>query len=117
MLAVDEMQSCARCDSRPPLLWSSLSDDKLLVRFLQERNDQAFGELVSRHLPLVMGVCRRTLGNVQFGGKSLGVKQQGHLRLPEKTPLANMWRTMLDRAGVPVPENFQDSTGVIRELA
>jgi len=55
MLAVDEMQSCARRDSRLPLLWSSLSDDELLVRFIQERDDVAFGELVSRHLPLVMG--------------------------------------------------------------
>ncbi|QDT45224.1 hypothetical protein Pan241w_53430 [Gimesia alba] len=56
------------------------------------------------------------LPTVLCGGRALGVAHQGHLRLPERTPLSNLWRTMLDRAGVPVNDAFQDSQGSIREL-
>lgn len=46
----------------------------------------------------------------------MGIRHQGHLKLPAETPLANLWRTMLDRAGVQVDNTFQDSTGLIEEL-
>jgi hypothetical protein len=36
--------------------------------------------------------------------------------LPENSPLSRVWHTMLDRTGVEVGEDFQDSSGVIREL-
>ncbi len=39
------------------------SDRALLDRFVDGRDEQAFSELVSKHGPLVMGVCRRMLGN------------------------------------------------------
>ncbi len=51
-----------------------------------------------------------------FGGRALGIKHQGHLRLPERTPLSSIWHTLLDRMGVNVGETFQDSTGPIRQL-
>ena len=38
-----------------------LSDGELLGRFLDDRDESAFGALVCRHGPLVFGVCRRTL--------------------------------------------------------
>src|SRR5262249_41206389 len=40
-----------------------LSDAALLRQFVRTRDETAFAELVSRHGPLVLGVCRRTLCN------------------------------------------------------
>ncbi|WP_439621936.1 DUF1552 domain-containing protein [Gemmata sp.] len=54
---------------------------------------------------------------VLCGGKGMGVKHQGHL--PQKdVPLANVWQTVADRVGMPVPPDFQggQATGVIKAL-
>jgi RNA polymerase sigma factor (sigma-70 family) len=42
---------------------SSLSEWQLLERFVTHRDDLAFEALVSRHGPMVLGICRRMLGN------------------------------------------------------
>jgi hypothetical protein len=51
------------------------------------------------------------------GGARLGVKHQGHL-VKEDVRLGNLWRTMFDRLGMPLPENFQggETDGIISEL-
>ncbi len=41
------------------------SDTTLLARWAERRDQGAFAELVSRHGPMVLGVCRRVLGDVQ----------------------------------------------------
>jgi uncharacterized protein DUF1552 len=43
------------------------------------------------------------------------VKGNQHINYPERTPLANVLRTMLDRSGVPV-DKFGDSTGLVTQL-
>lgn len=63
-----------------------------------------------------IGHSRDLLPTMISGGSKLGIHHQGHLQLPQNTPLSNLWQTMLQQAGVPMPEQFQDSTGVIKEL-
>ncbi|MGI9473534.1 MAG: DUF1552 domain-containing protein [Rubripirellula sp.] len=63
-----------------------------------------------------IGHSKDRLPTCVFGGRAAGVNHQGHLRLPEKTPLSRVWHTMLDRAGVKPGNQFQDSTGPIHEL-
>jgi RNA polymerase sigma-70 factor (ECF subfamily) len=51
-------------DSRttvPPPLPEEVSDARLLERFVHARDGDAFAELVRRHGPMVLGVCRRVL--------------------------------------------------------
>src|SRR5271168_644145 len=39
------------------------TDRKLLERFAADRDEAAFGALVERHGPMILGVCRRVLGD------------------------------------------------------
>ena len=51
------------------------------------------------------------------GGSRLGIKHQGHL-IQKYVPVANVWQTVVDRVGMPLPENFQGgvATGPVKEL-
>jgi hypothetical protein len=59
---------------------------------------------------------KNNLPTIVSGGRALGVRHQGHLKLGQPVPLASVWQTMLDRAGVPTEGEFQDSRGVIPTL-
>jgi RNA polymerase sigma factor (sigma-70 family) len=49
---------------RRAVLWDDgLSDAQLLALFIGQRDEAAFEALLRRHGPMVLGVCRRVLGN------------------------------------------------------
>jgi len=62
-----------------------------------------------------MGHSKDQLPTIVSGGRGLGVEHQGHLKL-NNAPLSSLWQTMLERIGVPIAGQFQDSPGVIKEL-
>ena len=51
------------------------------------------------------------------GGSALGLKHQGHL-VQKDVPVANVWKTVAERVGMPIPADFQGglATGVVKEL-
>ena len=63
-----------------------------------------------------IGHSRDLLPTMISGGKSLGIRHQGHLDLPKNTPLANLWLTMMNQMGIETPKPFHDSTGTIEEI-
>ena len=52
-----------------------------------------------------------------IAGSALGLTHQGHL-VQKEMPVANVWKTVVDRVGLKMPENFQGglATGVVKEL-
>jgi RNA polymerase sigma factor (sigma-70 family) len=70
----------------------AVSDAVLLARWMERRDEAAFAELVGRHGPMVLGVCRRVLGDVQhaedvFQATFLTLaRKAAHLRRPEALP-------------------------------
>ncbi len=59
---------------------------------------------------------KNNLPTIVSGGAGLGLKHCGHLQLETEIPLASVWHTMLDRVGVDVGDQFQDSTGLVSAL-
>jgi hypothetical protein len=62
-----------------------------------------------------MGHSKTELPTIVSGGRGLGMRHSGHLKL-KNVPLSSLWQTMLERIGVPTAGPFQDSSGPIQEL-
>ncbi|MCC9657328.1 DUF1552 domain-containing protein [Rhodopirellula halodulae] len=63
-----------------------------------------------------IGHSKDTLPTMISGGRGLGVRHQTHLQLADHTPLSSVWHTMVERMGIEIENDFQDSTGPIGEL-
>jgi len=63
-MAVDSPNALSRhLRHKAGLAETTVTDGELLDRFAAERDEGAFAELVRRHGPMVLGVCRRVAGN------------------------------------------------------
>ena len=66
------------------------SDSALVARFVRDRDEDTFAELVRRHGPLVLGVARRILGDVHAAEDAfqatflLLARKAGRLRRPDR---------------------------------
>lgn len=62
-----------------------------------------------------IGHSKTALPTMVSGGHALGFDHKGHIDLKE-TRLSCLWHTMLDRCGVPIEGQFQDSDGIIKDI-
>lgn len=66
------------------------ADALLLERFVRQNDEAAFGQLVQRHGPMVLGVCRRMLADANLADDAfqatflLLIQKAGSLRQPER---------------------------------
>lgn len=93
-----------------------------LARFLYRLSETQEGDasLLDRTMIFYGSSNSKTHSNRNYplllaGGRGLGLKHGQYLRFEEKTPLANLFVTMLDRLNVPV-DTFVDSTGEMSEV-
>ncbi len=77
--------------------------DRMMVQFGSGLSDG--NEHLVQNLPVLL-----------VGGRSMPFSGGRHIRVPEKTPMTNLYLSILDTLGVPV-EKFGDSTGELNLLS
>jgi DNA-directed RNA polymerase specialized sigma24 family protein len=110
-----------RWTSAPPT--EEAPDAALLGRFVRQRDEAAFAALVARHGTMVLGVCRRVLGDVHAAEDAFQAaflilaRKAAALRKPEALPgwLHGVARRVALKArarsaGRPVPEAMLGDT-------
>lgn len=93
-----------------------------LAYFLNRLNETSEGDvtLLDQTMVFYGSSNSRTHNNSNYplllaGGNGLGLKHNQSLQFSARTPLSNLFVTMLDRLNVPV-DSFSDSTGEMSEL-
>ncbi len=93
-----------------------------LAYFLQRLKDtpEGDGTLLDTTMVLYGSSNSKTHNNTNYptvlaGGRKLGLKHNQFLKFDSKTPFANLFITMMDKFGAPIPQ-FADSTGTLSQL-
>lgn len=93
-----------------------------LAYFLKRLKETQEGEgsMLDRTIVLYGSSNSRTHNNRNYplvlaGGNGIGMKHDQYLRFNEKTPLSNLYLTILHRLNMPV-QSFSDSTGEMTEI-
>jgi DNA-directed RNA polymerase specialized sigma24 family protein len=74
------------------LIAPSVPDAALLARWMERRDEAAFAALMARHGPMVLGVCRRVLGDAQHAEHAFQAtflvlaRKAANVRRPEALP-------------------------------
>ena len=98
----------------------------LLAYYLQKMQETKDGDgSLLDHSMILYGssICdgnahtHHNLPLVLAGGASGSIKGGRHLVFPKETPMNHLLLTMLDKARVPAPENYGDSTGRVQHLS
>lgn len=65
-----------------------------------------------------IGHSKTNLPTMLAGGGGLGIRHQTHVEFPNDSPqpLSSLWQTMVEKMGVEVGDEFQDSPGPIEEV-
>ena len=110
----ERMEASRKRDTKQSELLAGLLDRLQSIR-------EPDGTSLLDHTTVVYGSNIRTIHYLDncptlVAGGGSGIRLGEHVVVPDKTPLANLWLTLLQGSGVKA-ERHGDSTGVVAEIA